>query len=328
MAYNRVTELYIGTFPNETNVEDGFLVDSLDYEFEIKRSAEFYKDSATFTIHNPNQETISAIMDYGRSVIFKAGYENETIGTIFVGQIAYAYPESESPDDVRLVVICNSTRGAQFPLQRTFVTAFIDEGKSYYDVLKTIADYVGIPVSGAEVLKSRKLDAGYIINGSIRDEVINFTQRKLRAIGGKVIISNNELVYIDNGTTAIFETVYLTFESGLVSATPLRDEKYQSSEDAFQENSEYYLGLKAQGDTEVAKEKARQASVQARNEVSFTALIIPSLQIGSPVNIDARINHDDHIGVVGKFYIQELTYNGDNYGNQFQVQGKAIEKVQ
>ena len=327
MAFNRKMELLVGVFKDAavSSEQTGFLVDGLDYEFEITRSTEYYKDTATFTIYNPNDETIQNIMNAGCSVIFKAGYEDEDLATIFVGQIAMAYPEEDGPETTKLVLICKSQRGAQYPLQRTYITALVDEGKSFYDVLKTIADYVGVALSGAEKLKDRKLDAGYIINGNIRDEIVNFTKRKLRSIGGNILISNNEMIYYENNSIS-FSTVYLNYKSGLVSAKVVRDETFQSTEDAFNENREYYLGLAASGDPEVAMQKAQEAAIQPKNEVDFECIFHPGLHVLTPVYIDARKSEKDHVSVLGEFYVKELHYHGGNFaGSQYGINGRAWE---
>ena len=336
MAYERKMELLVGVFKDaavQANLgnadarpeQSGYLVDGLDYEFEITRSTEYYKDTATFTIYNPNDDTMQNIMTAGCSVIFRAGYEDEDMATIFVGQIAMAYPEDDGPETTKLVLICKSQRGAQYPLQRTYITAMVEEGKSYYDVLKLIADYVGVALSGAEKLKDRNLDAGYIINGNIRDEIKNFTSRKLRALGGDILISNNEMIYYEKNSVS-FSTVYLTYQSGLVSAKAVRDEMYQSTEDAFNENREYYLGLANSGDPEVAKQKALEAQIQPKNEVDFECIFHPGLHVLTPVYIDARKSEKDHFSVVGEFYIKELHYHGGNFaGTQYSINGRAWE---
>lgn len=334
MAFERKTELFIGVFKDAAKTyvgsevkakQEGYLVDGLDYEFEITCSTEYYKDTATFTIYNPNDDTIQEIMTAGCSVIFRAGYTDEDMSTIFVGQIAMAYPEDDDAETTKLVLVCKSQRGAQYPLQRTYITAVVEEGKSYYDVMKTIADYVGVALTGAEKLKQRKLDAAYLINGNIRDEMTNFTRRKLHAIGGHMIISNNEMIYYENNSIE-FSTVELNYGCGLIMATAVRDETFQSTEDAFNENREYYLGLKAQGDPEVAKEKAMQAKVQPKNEVDFECILHPGLHVLTPVHIDARKRKDDHISVLGTFYIKELKYKGGNFaGTPYNVTGRAWE---
>lgn len=330
-AFGRKTELFIGVFRDDANtVSDGFLVDSLDYEFDITRSTEFYKDSATFSIYNPNEDTLSEIMNNGVSVVFKAGYESEGVGTLFVGQIATAYPEEDGVN-TKIVLVCNAQRGAQYPLQRTMIRANVDKSKSCYDVLKLIADYVGVPLSGAESLKTVKLGENYVIAGDIRSAVKTFVERKLRVLGGKVIVSNNEMIYLEGSANrATFETAYLTYRTGLVAAKPVRDERYQSSEDAFSENQAYYLGILKRGNTNVEKwlkeKKDAEAKVQPKNVVEFTSVINPAIEIGKPIYIDARRSDDDHRSVLGKYWVTDMSIKGDNFGGQFQINGRAEEK--
>lgn len=334
MAFNRKMELFIGVFKDAAKKligtdakaeQEGYLIDGLDYDFDITRSTEYYKDTATFTIYNPNAQTMQEIMTAGCAVIFRAGFSDEDMGTIFVGQVALAYPEIEEPETTKLVLICKSQRGAQYPLQRVFITALVERGKSLYDVLKIIADYAGVALSGAEPLKARKLERSYMIDGDIRSAIENICKRKLRALGGDLIVSNNELIYYEKGKID-FATVYLNYSSGLIKAIACRNETYQSSEDAFEENREYYLGLANSGDPEVAKQKAQQAKVQPKNEVNFECLMTPGLHVLTPVYIDARKSGKDDLSVFGKFYVTELHYVGGNYaGSQYNINGKAWE---
>jgi hypothetical protein len=337
MAFFRNTELFIGTFKDSAFVRNavkyklgaqtlnGFLVDALDYDFQVTLSTEFYRNSASFTLYNASPETVNEIMTTGCAVIFKAGYEDEDLGTIFVGQIVSAYPEYEDAETSRLVINCKSQRGAQYPLQRTFISAYMEDGTSYHDVLKNIADYVGVPLTGAEALKDKKLENGFSLDGDIRSVLKKFQERCLRRIGGKLIVTNNEILYLDKENRMNASTVLLNYNTGLISATPVRNEKYQSSEDAFNENMDYYLGLKNQKSAESLKKEKEEAKVQPRNEVSFRALMVPSLHVGDPVYIDSRRDNEDKISVLGKFWVEELNYNGNNYGGDFNIEGKAAE---
>ena len=335
MAFERKMQLFVGVFKDaammkavtgEDNLQEGYLVDDLDYEFDITCSTEYYKDSATFTIYNPNDDTIQEIMTRGCSVIFKAGYSDEDMATIFVGQIAMAYPEDDGVETTKLVLICKSQRGAQYPLQRTYITALVEEGKTYYDVMKTIADYVGVALTGAEKLKKHKLDAAYLINGNIRSEFRKFQSRKLAKLGGHMIISNNEMIYYENKSID-FTTVELNYGCGLIKATAVRDETFQSAEDAFNENREYYLGLKDWSQlTKEEKEEMQKPPIIPKNEVDFECILHPGLHVLTPVHIDARKRKDDHISVLGTFYIKELHYQGGNFaGTQYNCTGRAWE---
>ena len=335
MAFERKMQLFVGVFKDaamtkyltgDDNRQEGYLVDDLDYEFDITCSTEYYKDNATFTIYNPNDETMQEIMTRGCAVIFKAGYTDEDMATIFVGQIAMAYPEDDGPETRKLVLVCKSQRGAEYPLQRTYITAVVEEGKTYYDVMKTIADYVGVALTGAEKLKKHRLESAYLINGNIRSEFKKFQRRKLAKLGGHMIISNNEMIYYENDKVE-FSTVYLNYDTGLIKATPVRDETFQSTEDAFNDNREYYLGLKNWNQlTKDEKEELQKPPVLPKNEVDFECILHPGLHVLTPVYIDARKRKDDSVSVIGEFYIKELHYTGGNFaGTQYNVQGRAWE---
>lgn len=333
MAFDRVCELFVGRFEDASSPTNGFLVDGLHFDFNVTHSSEFYKDSARFDIYNPNDETIQEIMTESVAVIFRFGYKDQAVGNIFVGQIAKSYSEWLPSGDRVIHLFCNSQRGAQYRLQRTFLSFAWKVGSSYYDILKGIADYVGVPLSGARSLKEVYIeDVPYQDSGSVRDCVENFVRRKLREIGGSVLISNNEMIYVDMGigesSESELETTYLNFNSGLISAKSVRDETWQTSEDAFRENQAYYMGEK--GAKEVKKDARGQVvepKVDTKNVVQFTALIDPSIAVGKPVYIDARKNGTDNVttSVVGRFYVRELQYNGSNYGTDCNVTGVAWE---
>lgn len=325
-AFKRKTELFVGIFKDNTSAEmNGYLIDGLNYDFNITRSTDFYKDTATFTIYNPSQTTIDEVMTRGTSVVFKAGYEGVAVGVIFVGQIGVAYPEESENGEIKLILICNSQRGAQYPLSRTMFMASFRRGQSYYDVLKSIADFVGVPVSGAEKLKKYYLDSALVLNGDVRSEIETFVSRKLRRIGGKIIITNNELIYLDYSNTVHYDTVYLTYDSGLISVTPRRDETYQSSEDAFMENTEFYLGFKDKIPKEQMLQKIAEAKAPQKNIIDFACIINPAIQLLGGIFIDARKNSNDKISTVGLFYVQNLVYQGNNYGGEFVINGIAEE---
>lgn len=324
MAFERVARLYVGSFVNGNDAAKGYLIDGLDFDFEVFRSTSFYKDYAKFTIYNPSNETIAAIKEReSTSVVFEAGYKDQFVGTIFVGQIAVFYTDISMRGDIELRLICNAQRGAQYELARTYMTLSFPIGSSYYDVLSSIADFTGVALSGASSLKEYFIeDVPYFDVGDIRSLVKNFVARKLRAIGGYVIISNNEMIYVDSNRKKIsFESTLLNFDSGLISAKVMRDEKYQSSEKAFMENREYYIGLKSKPKSD----KSKKSIPVKKNYVQFESILNPALKVAKSVTIDARVNGNDSFSINGEYLLEEITFSGSNYGNSFSAKGKASE---
>lgn len=316
MAWNRVAELYVGAFKDAADPTAGYEVGGLHFDFEVARSIEFYRDSAKFTIYNPNEQTIAEVLRCGVAVVFRAGHEDQGVGNVFVGQIARAYAEDLDGGDTALRLFCNSRRGAQYRLSRVMMTLSEPRLATYYAVLKDIADFAGVPLSGAAPLKELQLDRAYVDTGTVRDVVANFVRKRLRRLGGRVILTNNEMLYLAPDNSLTFETAYLTYRNGLVRAVRSRDETWSSSEEAFSANMEYYMGMTG------TMNEAAQPEL-ARDVVEFEALLHPGLCVGKPVHIDARRSRTDTRNVCGKYWVKELRYTGDNYGGDFKVEGVA-----
>ena len=320
-AFNRVAELFIGSFKDGNDTSKGYVIKDLHFDFTVYKSTHYYKNYARFSIYNPNDDTISEIMNNGAAVVFKVGHENEQVGNIFVGQIARAYPEYTQSNDIVLHLFCNAQRGAEYQLEKVNISISYKIGSTYYDVLKGIADFCGLPLSGASSLKEVYLtdeDGDYIDSDDIVTVITNFVTRKLRPINGEVILSNNEMLYIDNVNKTEYESVELNFRTGLISAMPSRDEKYQSTEEAFKENMERYIS----GKGELKKTNTKEIK---KKEITFESIMNPALNIHTPILIDATLKNKDVLFVKGKYWIKELTFSGSNYSDEFKVSGVAVE---
>jgi len=317
MLFKRKTSLYVGVFKDGNNPDkSGYLIDGLHYDFLVKKFSEFYKNTARFTIYNANQDTISELVDKGASVIFQAGYENQKtqFGNIFIGQIADAWTDRKPDGTVVTTLLCTAQRGAQYRLSRVYCSFSFPVGTTYYKILQTIADYAGVPLSGASSLRNHKLDSddgAYADSGNIRDVTANFVRRILRRVGGKVTIDNNEIIYIDTtekGST--LDTIILTYDTGLISAKVIRNDRQINTEDAFRENYKYFIG--DTGQKKASKEQKIPENTQ--KQIQFKNLITPMLTVNTPVYIDSRISPKDTISYRGKSWINSIEYKGNNYG--------------
>ena len=84
MAWGRITTLTVG-FQGS-----GFIVSDLDMDFEVNRSITLSENTAEFTIYNAKESTRKEVLKQGANVIFEAGYEDETVSTLFAGNITYS----------------------------------------------------------------------------------------------------------------------------------------------------------------------------------------------------------------------------------------------
>ena len=94
MAYNRVVNLKAGT------VDQALMVSGLDVSFKVERSRAFASNSAQIEIFNPSETTINDILKEGNSVVLEAGYEDEGVGVIFIGQITTSVPSNNGVDTI------------------------------------------------------------------------------------------------------------------------------------------------------------------------------------------------------------------------------------
>ena len=357
MAFERVCELYVGTFPKgnlqSLEIEEcsGVLVDDLHFSFNVLRTVDFFKNRAEIKIYNANENTITEFMSNGKCVVLKAGHKDEKIGNIFVGQIDECYTDRMSNGDIVTTIICVSQRGAEYPLGRVITTVSVPAGSTYYDVLRFIADFAGVPLSGASVLKDCVLASRYYDIGSVSDLVQNFKNDCLLELGGDIIIDNNEMIYIqkvgniselvdgtlvENAGVTTFETLALTLKTGLISAKKVRKQN-TSVEEKFMKNIDYYMGLrdtekeetKEEREKRIKKEKSEPAKPLV--QVDFECILTPEISPNLPVYVDnrkivnGRIDETDKLGFFGRFMVTEVRFVGDNFGGQFKATCKGAQ---
>ena len=357
MTFDRVCELYVGSFPGGNKIDgsiaagEGILVDDIHFSFDVFRSFIFFKNKAVIKIYNANQETIDNFMSTGKAVVLRAGHRTDKVGNIFIGQIYECFTDRMSNGDIVTTIVCVSQRGAQYQLGKVVTTVSFPAGASYYDVLKYIADFAGIPLSGATSLKFITLDGRYHDVGSITELVQNFKNNMLLELGGDVIIDNNEMLYIqkvgeiselqdgqlvESAGHTPFEILALTLRSGLFEAKKVRKDN-TSVEEKFKKNIDYYMGRRDTEKQETEEEKKKRVEKEKSEpakpvlEIDFKSLLTPELAPNLPVYIDNRrivnghVDEKDNLGFYGRFMVTEVRFVGDNYGGQFQCICKGAQ---
>lgn len=279
MAFNRVLELSVGS------AGVGLLISDLNISFTIERSISFSENTAEFTVYNAKEDTRKNILKEGNNLIFKAGYEDEAISTIYIGNITKSVSRLMGADWVT-VISSSSVVSPNTPLKNTYVSLSYNKGTFISSPLRDIGIALGLIVLGLENVALISLSEGFTFVGSAR-EALRQCKKILEPKGIALYIDNTEIViYNVGGRISRFAPVYLTYNTGLINV---------------EEIEEY--------DTE---------SPENPKKIAIESLIIPRLQPNSLVTIVSE-------SIRGTFLIEKVTFEGDNFGGQNICRCEAIE---
>jgi len=329
MAFGRIIHLYIGKFAvGNLTSENSRDLSNYDIEFEVTRSIEWYDNEATITIYNPSPETINFIMSDGNSVLLQAGYADETVGNIFVGQIGMAVPRRNGKD-VELTITCVSARGSFYQLARLNCAIDFQEDATVKSCLQQLCDYAGIALrAGSQKELSEKIDVEFAVSGTFRQAVCKFRDDILiPKFGLHLYFDNNEMIVVNNDEKSIeMEEVVLNFKSGLLHAEEIRDESVNKVN--FGEDPVYYMFSQDEND-EPSQENKPSKEIDRTRKVRFAALISPKFAPNIFVKLDS--SHGDSydsvssLSIQGNFIITECSFRGSNFGSDFTAECEARE---
>lgn len=222
MAFKIITRLTVGSDGT------GLLISDLDIDFEVTRSITFSENTAGFTIYNAKQSTRKKILTKGNNVIFKVGYEDEGIGTLFIGNITDSKSLKSGADWITTLQ-CSSIRSAKRPIDTTYVSLSYTLDTSLKRPLQDIANALGMTLIGIENA-NYNLDNGYTFVGTAR-EALNYCKNILEANGASIYTDNTDIViYNIGGKSSIFTPVYLDYDSGLISVEEITKEDNQTKQ--------------------------------------------------------------------------------------------------
>lgn len=281
VAFNRVVEMKAGTSSGSV------LISGLDISFDITRSRKFSNNVAKFKIYNLTQDTVSKMLKKGNSITFKAGYQDEGLGLIYIGQITQATLDKNTPDNI-VTVECGSIQNANTKLSSVTVSLAYKKDTSLSRPINEIGTALGLAICGIENASSIRLSNGFNLAGTAKDA--------MRYIQG-VLERNNLGLFIDNTNLKIFKkgegenrkAVVLSTKTGLLESPKLTD------------NTE--------GDEKIQKQLSKRALF--RSILNYK--VVPNGYVD--------IRSED---VTGVFIVDKCNFTGDNFGGNFEVKGEAI----
>lgn len=339
MAFGRVVKLYVGKFELGNEAEeavggDNLLIENLDIEFEVERSIYYWENGATITVWNASPGTIKTIM-VSRSVVLKAGYEDEGVGNIFVGQIGLVRNERARGGDMRTTLSCVSARGAFYQLSKLSCDCRFSATDTARACLQTLCDYAGLALRASGEDLDTAIGAPFACSDSFPNAVKAFSDGVLfPLVHKKLYMDNNEMIVYGLGTSGKFdrislEEIDLDFESGLLSCTEIKDER-DNRINAAQNAYYFFEGLPNSSVIEeygLKPDELPEEDLDMKRRIRFTALISPRFAPNVFVNMDSRTGdeYDEVLAVEGRFIILSVTFRGGNTGSDFTVDCEALE---
>lgn len=348
MAFGLKNNLYVGSFAGGNDGESGWDISNLHFDFEISRSIVWFENYAKFKIYNASLDTVNKILYEGAGIMHECGYEDEPngIGTLFVGNITKAFCEKVN-NDVITHITATSTRGPEYQLVKVPIALSFSAGADMLSVLKAVSEWTAMPLQGAESLSDVTLDDDFSFCGSV-NACMKKINSMLNAMGcGRMYFDNSMLCYIDDsGDSEQYQTlsvVKLDYSSGLVSASPIREQDDGLLTKEVKGNlMYYYFGGKSPVATKVQKVgKGKNAkkvaasydidykpiskAAEGRLKIKFRSLVNPGLVPNTRVSIDNTQEGLPLPSVKGEFLIRKVKFTGNNYGGRCEAEGEAIE---
>jgi hypothetical protein len=281
MAFKRIVEMKIGIFG------EGVLISDLHIDFDITRSNTFEENTGEFIIYNANENTRKYVLKEGNNIVFDAGYDDEGLGTIFIGNITQSVSKQVGPDWIT-EVMSSTIQTNLTALKNNFITLSFAENTAVIQPIKKIATAVGLGVYGELSVSGIALENGYTHAGSTRSALVNLKNiLKAKDIG---LYADNQEIVLYNLLTkkGRYSTVLLDHKSGLLNISDI---------------TEY--------DNQGSNKKTKTKVKGKRYEVE--TLLIPKIQPQGLIKVSAGDPLD------GVYFVDKVRTYGNNYGGDFNM---------
>lgn len=208
MAWIRKVKLSVGAGGQ------GLDISNLDISFQINRSITSSFNDGIITVYNAKESTRNDILKKGNSVILKAGYNDEGIGTIFSGVIIESvtnFNDTEWVTEIKAIDIGNNKNGLEFEV---FQFSY-KKDTPFITVLNDVSNSLNLNISGLSNV-TETLKDGFSYGGNIKG-LLNQIKGILKLNNKDLYFDNNEMVIFNIGNrSSKFEVVRITEKSGLI----------------------------------------------------------------------------------------------------------------
>lgn len=288
MAFKRKVELKI----SKQNELTGLLISGLDISFDFERSTSPTPNVCKINVHNANADTRSKLLQKDSNVILNAGYEDEVVGTIFIGRVTEVKETKQPPDIITHLEVSNAplvletdklklVKGEKDPNAGKFKTLFLSykRGTNFKEIIRDVGTAMNTATFGLDQIDFVVPPSGYYFVGTPSAAFKNVIQ-VLESHGFSMYQDGDEIIVYQTGTQYTdAKSTYLSPQNGLLSAKKAPDSiiKYKGAD--------------------------------TRDIIEFTSLLNPRIQPNGVIVID-KVSKS----INGAYIVDKVVFKGDNFG--------------
>lgn len=208
----------------EARNSDGVQVDvsALRIDARCVRSRVFDDNELEATIHGANDDTIAKFLKRGTNVALYAGYEEGAEpGLIYQGNIIDS-KTYRSGTEILTVIRSIALRSLKRPFTCTPVCLTFKPGSNAGQVVKSIANILGLVPIGVEMASEVKFPAGWTFVGPVSQAMKRLAQ-DMRTKGVGLYVDLAEMVIFKYSGDSSYSIAYISPESGLLNLQDTTD---------------------------------------------------------------------------------------------------------
>jgi hypothetical protein len=286
----------------ETEISD------LDLAFRVSRSIVFNDNTAEVTIYNAGTETRNKVLRPGSNILIHAGYADEGMGLVFLGNITEVRTNRDGTDWVTSIS-AQGMRSQEKPFQITPVAFSFAPETPVSQIVDAVGQVLGLVLVGASMLDFT-LPNGWTYVGTIKG-ALDYCGSVLRANKLGLYVDLGELIVYREGSDSNYEAMFLDFNSGLLS---IRD----VTEGAELTAQTIQAVLEDGNEAEVYGAISDNLAASGK-KLELTTIMLPKARPNGLV----QVNVPEYSGV---YLIETLDINGDNMGGEFSCSMEVSEE--
>ncbi|POY46505.1 phage protein [Avibacterium paragallinarum] len=263
--------------------------------FDIEKDSENKPNENTIKIYNLAPTTRQAVEQPDMRCVLYAGYEQEGNILLCSGDIATAYSYHDNADWVTELYVLDGL----IEIRDTAVSLGYQGGVSSTQIVNDIATKMGVPLVGADSLKSRLWANGFSFYGAARTAL----DKVVAGTGLEWSIQNGELQIVNRKGVTKRTGYVLAKDSGLIG---------------FPERTREAARSKKQDTPNKKQEEKFAFDRQARDGWNVKSLLLPMVNPCDKIKLESQT-------ITNWFRVEKIKHSGDSHSGDWQSELHLID---